>query len=172
MNTQQTQDLVSNCMLCEEHGLHALGQGKSLMLQCLNCGYMSNEQLNSKTDNVFFKEMGETIQKWAKYTEDRIWIPVQLTLPIGALYPVDVKGEMKWAFSKIIDIPENETVDRKNMLTEESELYNKKFDEKNPELFDTFFKAIHKINEFLKNHRADIEITSDKETENGQTEKS
>ena len=57
MNTQQTQDLVSNCMLCEEHGLHALGQGKSLMLQCLNCGYMSNEQLNSKTENIFYKEI-------------------------------------------------------------------------------------------------------------------
>ena len=66
-----TQDLVSNCMLCEERGLHAIGEGKEQMFQCLNCGYMSNEQLNGKIDNEFFKEMGDTIKKWAKYTNDR-----------------------------------------------------------------------------------------------------
>ena len=61
-----TQDIVTNCLLCGEHGLHLIGEGREQMHQCLNCGYMSNEQLNGKTDNAFFKEMGETIKKWAK----------------------------------------------------------------------------------------------------------
>tara|TARA_A100001201_G_scaffold84113_1_gene74612 strand:+ start:75 stop:542 length:468 start_codon:yes stop_codon:yes gene_type:complete len=144
-------ELVSNCLLCGEHGLHVLGEGKEQMFQCLNCGYMSNEQLNGKSDNEFFKEMGETIKVWAKYTEDRIWIPVQLTLPIGALYPVNINGDMKWAFAKIIDIPENEQKKPdKSMLKDEKQLYNKKFDEDNPEIYDTFLDGFAMMNDMLK----------------------
>ncbi len=141
-------DLISNCMLCGEHGLHAIGEGKALMFQCLNCGYMSNEQLNGKIDNEFFKEMGDTIKKWAKYTEDRIWIPVQLTLPIGAIFPVDHKGDMKWAFVKVVDISEDER--GKEQLHNEEHLYNKKFDEENPELFDTFLEGFSRMNDLVK----------------------
>tara|TARA_B100000131_G_C17775652_1_gene475171 strand:+ start:54 stop:524 length:471 start_codon:yes stop_codon:yes gene_type:complete len=151
-----TKDIISNCLLCGEHGLHLIGEGKEQMQQCLNCGYMSNEHLNGKKDNLFFKEMGETIKKWAKYTGDRIWIPVQLTLPIGALYPVDIKGDMKWAFVRIIDITEDEQKKSdKDMLTDESTLYNKKFDEENPEIFDTFLNGFARMNDLLKKMSAE-----------------
>ena len=154
--SNETKDLVSNCMLCEEHGLHAIGEGKERMFQCLNCGYMSNEQLRGGIDNSFFQEMGDTIKKWSKNTEDRIWIPVQLTLPIGALYPVDINGDMKWAFVRIIDIPDSEQLQSDtNMLKDEQQLYNKKFDEENPEIFNTFLEGFSTMNTLLKTMTGD-----------------
>ena len=140
-------DIISNCMLCGEHGLHLIGEGETQMSQCLNCGYMSTEQLKGIDNNEFFEKMGEGIKDWAKYTEDRIWIPVQMTLPVGALYPVDVKDKMKWAFAPMVDIPEEEQ--QKNPDTEQP-LYNKKYDEKNPVLFDTFIDGFSYLNNLLK----------------------
>ena len=34
-----TQDIVTNCLLCGEHGLHLIGEGREQMHQCLNENY-------------------------------------------------------------------------------------------------------------------------------------
>ena len=106
---------------------------------------------------IFLKKWVIQLKKWAKYTKDRIWIPVQLTLPVGALYPIDVKGEMKWAFAKIVEIPEEE---RSNHPSEgNNEFYGKKFDEENPEIFETFMDGFSMLNDLVKNHVVGVETT-------------
>ena len=37
-------NIVSNCPLCEEHGLHVMGEENGKIMQCLSCGYVSSEK--------------------------------------------------------------------------------------------------------------------------------
>ena len=40
----KSQNIVSNCPLCEAHGLHVMGEDDNIIQQCLNCGYTSTPQ--------------------------------------------------------------------------------------------------------------------------------
>ena len=105
-------DLISNCFLCEEKALHVAGKEDAQVMQCINCGYTTSTKFRGiKADNEEFQKLGEDMKNWAKEENGYIWIPSIITLPIGMLYPVNIKKEMKWAFAPMVEIPEE---DRKN----------------------------------------------------------
>ena len=53
--------IVSNCPLCEEKGLHIIGENETESQQCINCGYVTSHKLKlngmSKEDSVEYKKL-------------------------------------------------------------------------------------------------------------------
>ena len=101
--------IVSNCPLCEDHSLHVIEEDGIGTQQCISCGYATTSNfIGTKEDNEVYKTLPEEMQSWSKEANDRIWIPTMFTLPFGTLYPINVGGDMKWAFAEMVDIPEEE----------------------------------------------------------------
>jgi hypothetical protein len=141
-------DLISNCFLCEEKALHVAGTEKARVMQCINCGYTtSTKYIGTKETNEEFQKLGEDMKNWAKEENGYIWIPSIITLPIGMLYPVNIKKEMKWAFAPMVEIPEE---DRKNFPNEQGGFYERKIDTDNSTIYDLFLTGMSYINELLK----------------------
>ena len=141
-------DLISNCPLCEERALHVAGTEDSQVMQCINCGYTTSTKFRGiKADNEEFQKLGEDMKNWAKEENEHIWIPSIITLPIGMLYPVNVKKKMKWAFAPMVEIPEDE---RKNFPNEQGGFYERKIDTDNPTVYNLFLEGMTMINEMLK----------------------
>ena len=143
--------MVSNCPLCEEHSLHILGEEETQMMQCLNCGYTSTSKfIGDKETNEEYNKLTEDMKKWSKEFNGRIWIPTMLTLPIGMLYPQDDSdGNMKWYFSEMVDIPEE---DRKNYPVpgDTEQYYERMYDVHNTKEYDEFFEGMVELNSRLK----------------------
>ena len=141
-------DLISNCFLCEEHSLHVAGTEEAQVMQCINCGYVtSTKYIGTKETNEEFQKLGEDMKNWAKEENGYVWIPSIITLPIGMLYPVNIKKEMKWAFAPMVEIPEEE---RKNFPNEQGGFYERKIDTDNSIVYDLFIEGMTMINEMLK----------------------
>ena len=141
-------DLISNCFLCGERALHVAGTEEAQVMQCINCGYTTSTKFRGiKADNEEFQKLGEDMKNWAKEENGHIWIPSIITLPIGMLYPVNVKKEMKWAFAPMVKIAEEE---QKNFPNSQGGFYDKKIDVKNSKLYDEFIQGMSEINELLK----------------------
>ena len=143
-------DLVSNCFLCGEKALHVAGTEGAQVMQCINCGYTTSTKFRGiKSDNDEFKKLGEDMKNWAKEENGYIWIPTVMALPIGMLYPINVKKEMKWAFAPMIEIPEE---DRKNFPNPSApgKFYDKKVDTENSIIYDLFLDGISYVNKLLK----------------------
>ena len=141
-------DLISNCFLCEEKSLHVAGTEEAQVMQCINCGYTTSTKFRGiKADNEEFQKLGEDMKNWAKEENGHIWIPSIITLPIGMLYPLNVKKEMKWAFAPMVEIPEEE---RENFPNEQGGFYEKKIDTDNTIIYDLFIEGMTTINELLK----------------------
>ena len=142
--------VIGNCPLCEEHSLHFFGEGEHQTQQCIACGYVtSGKYKGSIKDNEEFKKLGEDMKNWAKEENGYIWIPTVMALPIGMLYPINVKKEMKWAFAPMIEIPEE---DRKNFPNPSApgKFYDKKVDTENSIIYDLFLDGISYVNKLLK----------------------
>ena len=119
-------DLISNCFLCEEKALHVAGTEEAQVMQCINCGYTTSTKFRgTKETNEEFQKLGEDMKNWAKEENGHIWIPSIITLPIGMLYPINVKIKvMKWRFAPMVEIPEEE---RKKYPNEQArKFYEKK----------------------------------------------
>ena len=85
-------DLISNCFLCEEKALHVAGTEEAQVMQCINCGYTTSTKFTgTKETNQHFQKLGEDMKSWAVEKQGKIWIPSIITLPIGMLYPVNIK---------------------------------------------------------------------------------
>jgi len=143
-------DLVSNCFLCEEKALHIAGTEEAQVMQCINCGYTTSTKFNgTKETNEEFQKLGEDMKNWAVEKQGKIWIPSIITLPIGMLYPMNVKKELKWAFAPMVEIPEE---DRKNYPNPSvpGKFYDKKIDTDNAVIYDLFLEGMTKVNELLK----------------------
>ena len=141
-------DLVSNCFLCEEKALHIAGTEEAQVMQCINCGYTTSTKFTgTKETNEHFQKLGEDMKNWAKEEHGRVWIPSLITLPIGMLYPINVKKEMKWAFAPMVEIPEEE---RENFPNGNGGFYEKKIDTDNPTIYDEFVNGMVYINNLLK----------------------
>ena len=141
-------DLVSNCFLCGEKALHVAGTEEAQVMQCINCGYTTSTKFRGiKVDNEEFQKLGEDMKNWAKEENGYIWIPSIITLPIGMLYPVNIKKEMKWAFAPMVEIPEEE---RENFPNPQGGFYDKKIDTDKATLYNLFIEGMTKINELLK----------------------
>jgi len=87
------------------------------------------------------------MKNWAVESNGKIWIPSIITLPIGMLYPVNIKKELKWSFAPMVEIPEDE---RKNFPNEQGGFYDKKIDTDNSIIYDLFLEGMATINEMLK----------------------
>jgi Zn ribbon nucleic-acid-binding protein len=141
-------DIIGNCPLCEERALHVAGTEDAQVMQCINCGYTTSTKFTgTKETNEEFQKLGEDMKKWAVEKIGKIWIPSIITLPIGMLYPINIKKEMKWAFAPMVNIPEEE---RKNFPNEQGGFYERKIDVDNAVLYDLFIEGMTKINELLK----------------------
>ena len=138
--------IVSNCPLCEEQSLHIIEEDGIGTQQCINCGYASTSKfIGTKEDNEVYKTLPEEMQSWSKEQGGRIWIPSMMTLPFGTLYPVNIDGEMKWAFAEMVDIPEDE---QKNYPREDGNgFHSKKYDMENQKIYDIFLEAMSEMNE-------------------------
>ena len=141
-------DLISNCFLCEEKALHVAGTEESQVMQCINCGYTTTTKFTgTKETNEEFQKLGEDMKNWAVESNGKIWIPSIITLPIGMLYPINVKKELKWSFAPLVEIPE---VERENFPNEHGGFYERKIDTDNAVVYDLFLEGMTKINELLK----------------------
>ena len=141
-------DLISNCFLCGEKALHVAGTEESQVMQCINCGYTTSTKFKGiKADNEEFQKLGEDMKNWAKEENGHIWIPSIITLPIGMLYPINIKEELKWAFAPMVEIPED---DRKDFPNEQGGFYDKKIDTDNAVIYDLFLEGMSQINDLLK----------------------
>jgi Zn ribbon nucleic-acid-binding protein len=148
-------DIIGNCPLCEERALHVAGTEGAQVMQCINCGYTTSTKFKGiKADNEEFQKLGEDMKNWAKEENEHIWIPSIITLPIGMLYPVNIKKEMKWAFAPMVEIPEDE---RKNFPNENNGFYERKIDTDNPTIYNLFIEGMTMINEMLKQKVSDGE---------------
>ena len=141
-------DIISNCFLCEEKALHVAGTEEAQVMQCINCGYTTTSKFTgTKETNEEFQKLGEDMKNWAVESNGKIWIPSIITLPIGMLYPVNIKKEMKWAFAPMVEIPEKE---RENYPNEKGGFYDKKIDVNNSKLYEKFVDGMIFINNELK----------------------
>ena len=143
--------MISNCPLCSEHSLHILGEEEAQMMQCLNCGYTSTSKfVGDKETNEEYAKLTEDMKNWSKEFNGRIWIPTMMTLPVGMLYPQDDKdGNMKWYFSEMVDIPEEE---QKNYPVpgDTEQYYERRYDIDNAKEYDEFFEGMVELNSRLK----------------------
>ena len=141
-------DLISNCFLCGEKSLHVAGTEEAQVMQCINCGYTTSTKFKGiKADNEEFQKLGEDMKNWAKEENGHIWIPSIITLPIGMLYPVNIKKELKWAFAPMVEIPEEE---RENFPNQQGGFYERKIDTDNAVLYNLFLEGMTRVNELLK----------------------
>ena len=151
--------IISNCPLCEEHSLHILGEDKLETQQCINCGYVTAEKfkLNGlvKEEHKEYKTLTDSMKKWTKESNERLWIPTILTLPIGMLYPDDVdnmvshKTEMKWKFAPMVEILEEEK-EKYPVEGQEEKFYERRIDVENAIIYDSFLEGMAFIQEKMK----------------------
>ena len=150
-------DLISNCFLCEEKALHVAGTEEAQVMQCINCGYTTTTKFTgTKETNEEFQKLGEDMKNWAVESNGKIWIPSIITLPIGMLYPMNIKEVMKWAFAPMVEIAEE---DRKKYPNPNApgKFYDKKIDTDNAVVYDLFIEGITRVNELLKQKASDGE---------------
>lgn len=150
-------DLISNCPLCGERALHVAGTEEAQVMQCINCGYTTTTKFKgTKETNKEFQKLGEDMKNWAVEKQGKIWIPSIITLPIGMLYPVNIKKKLKWAFAPMVEIPEEDRKKYPNPTTP-GKFYDKKIDTDNATLYDLFLEGMTTINEMLKQSARDGE---------------
>ena len=92
------------------------------------------------------------MKTWAVESNGKIWIPSIITLPIGMLYPVNIKNELKWAFAPMVEIPED---DRENFPNQQGGFYERKIDTDNPTIYNLFIEGMTEINKILKQRAID-----------------
>jgi len=143
-------DLISNCFLCGEKSLHVAGTEEAQVMQCINCGYTTSTKFNgTKETNEEFQKLGEDMKNWAVEENGKIWIPSIITLPIGMLYPINIKKELKWAFAPMVEIPEEDRKKYPNPSVP-GKFYDKKIDTDNSIIYDLFLEGMSYVNELLK----------------------
>ena len=143
-------DIISNCPVCKERALHVAGTEKAQVMQCINCGYTTSTKFKGiKSDNEEFKKLGEDMKNWAKEENGHIWIPSVITLPIGMLYPINIKKEMKWAFAPMVEISEENRKKYPNPSMP-GKFYDKKIDTDNAIIYNLFLEGMSYVNELLK----------------------
>ena len=158
--------IVIQCPLCSEKALNVVNDGPKQLMQCINCGYStSDDYLGKIKDNKSFEKLDEGLKKFAKEANGQIWIPAVLSLDAGMFYPIDIKNELNWAFSPLVEIPLEE---QKNYPVpgEKDKFYDKKYDTDNQITYEDFGKGIKTINDTLarlkqEHNRKKVEKMSD-----------
>lgn len=143
--------IISNCTLCGEHSLHVIETDDTTMMQCLFCGYATSNRLaGDKEINVEYHKLPDDMKRWAKENAGQVWIPGILTLPEGMIYPIDIKGSMKWAYADIKPVPPDE----KEKFTDSSgTVYEVYYDVDNAVIYKEFYECLSKLNNKVKENR-------------------
>ena len=153
LNVKNGNHLVVNCPLCGENGLHIIEAEASVETrQCLNCGYVTAPKFKLMGGSRETVEVGltEDMKKWAKVEDDYLWIPTIMTLPFGMLYPfADENDTMKWGYSEMVDIPEEEQKDYP-IPGQEGKFYSSRYDTDNQTVFETFLEGMSLVNKIVK----------------------
>jgi Zn ribbon nucleic-acid-binding protein len=141
--------LISNCPLCEEHGLHVFGEEEAQIMQCISCGYVSSTKfLGKKENNSEYQKLSDDMKKWAVEENNRIWIPTIITLPDGMLYPEnDEDGKMTWKLASMVEISDKE---KEHYPNPEGGYFTKRIDTENAKVHEKFIDGMTQINELLK----------------------
>ena len=92
------------------------------------------------------------MKNWAVENNGKIWIPSIIALPVGMLYPINIKQELKWTFAPMVEIPEE---DRKDYPNGQGGFYDKKVDTDNGKLYDKFIQGMSEVNELLKQSQSE-----------------
>mgnify|MGYP001280609643 CR=1 FL=1 len=144
--------IISNCPLCGSHSLHLMNDGIKTQ-QCINCGYATSDNLESKNEKEISESLSDDMRNWYKVENGKVWLPSFITLPIGMVFPLndeDENGEtMKWAFAPMVEIPEDE---RHNFPIEgkDGQFHTQKYDTDKAKIFDDFILALSEMNELSK----------------------
>jgi len=147
--------IVSNCPLCEAHGCHVMGEADACIMQCLNCGYTSTPMyFGTKKGCKAFQSLPDDIKEWSIENDNKIWLPVQITLPIGMLCPSKVDDKMRWTFFEMVDITEEE---KEKYPDSKGGFYKRRYDMENPKLYDTFLEGMAELNQRLKNEVENVD---------------
>jgi len=80
------------------------------------------------------------------------------------LHPDNFDDEMKWCFSPMINIPEEE---QKNYPREDGNgFHTKRMDTDNPKIYDTFILAISEVNKRMKEqtNKSEVKLPNLKKT--------
>ena len=151
--------ILTNCKLCgTEQSLHLMGSQAGGLMQCLNCGYASaNKFMGKKEDSQAYNDLPEDMKKMSKEMDNRVWIPSVMTLPMGAINPILVDGNMFWAFAPLVKIEEDEI---KDYVGEDGVTYDGRYDHSKTKLFSNFFEALKELNDSYeqKPEQKDIKI--------------
>jgi len=153
LNVKNGNHLVVNCPLCGANGLHIIEAAADIETrQCLNCGYVTAPKFKLMGGSREAVEVGltEDMKKWAKVEDDYLWIPTIMTLPFGMLYPfAGEEGNMKWGYSEMIEISEEEQKDYP-IPGEEGKFYSSRYDTDNQIIFETFLEGMSLVNKIVK----------------------
>ena len=130
-----------------------MGEDGAQIQQCINCGYSTTSNyFGDKKTNKEYQNLNDEMKSWSKEANGNIWIPTMMTLPFAMLYPTNVKGEMKWALAKMVDIPEEE---KENYPREDGKgYYEKRFDTDSAKIYDKFILAMSELNDIAKKESA------------------
>ena len=144
--------VIIKCPLCGKKSLHInkIDDYDSDTRQCINCGYASNTNLRgTKEENKQFDTFSDFIKKFSKEADNHIWFPSMINLPIGSLYPIEKDGALKWAFVRMVDIPEEEQKDYPDEMNP-GKFLTKKLDYDNQQVFDEYIYGLASIRDEVK----------------------
>lgn len=155
--------IISNCSLCEERSLHVIGEGEVQTQQCINCGYVTSEKLSLKgkslEEHSEYSKLTDDMKSWLVVKNNSIWLPTLMMLPIGMLHPDNIDNKMKWCFSPMVDVPEDE---QKNYPREDGlGFHTKRIDTDNRKTYDSFLSAISEVNNIMKKNQSSQPVIKD-----------
>tara|TARA_Y100001938_G_C8006836_1_gene387780 strand:- start:126 stop:650 length:525 start_codon:yes stop_codon:yes gene_type:complete len=154
--------IVTNCPLCREKGLHIVSNNGFESQQCINCGMATSDKfLGTMEENEFIKKMPEQTKQFVKEMNGRVWIPTVMTLPHGTIYPVanPENNTLAWAFAEMVDIEESEK-ENYPIPGKEGEFFTKRYETEEPTIFDSFLYALAHLNELAKMEQQEQEKES------------
>tara|TARA_Y100000592_G_C5467357_1_gene317447 strand:- start:892 stop:1383 length:492 start_codon:yes stop_codon:yes gene_type:complete len=149
--------LIVDCPICGEHSHHIIGEEGSRTYQCLNCGYASSDNFSGKKEeHPQYKTLTAEMKEWSVQADERWYIPSIITLPFAMVYPhKDNRGDLKWAFAKMVDIPEQDK--EKYPKEDGSGYYDRRFDVENAFSYDSFALAMREITDIAKEQQSQKE---------------
>ena len=166
----RAEHVIVSCPLCDERGLHIVGEENKKVRQCISCGYVSTEAFVIKDgetieSNEQYQKLTDDMKDWGKTDGERIWIPIVLTLPFAMLYPendinkVTEKKQMYWKIAYMTDIPNKE---QKNypVIGYDDVFYKKKYDTDNSKKYPLFLHAMATLNQKAKELGTEDDIQS------------